>query len=590
MPIRSRSHELEDESIDRFKASVPRRWVCREKGRDYGVDMEVEIFGEDRTATGLMFYVQLKATDDIKRERKMPIEVDRIRYLQSLELPAIIVRYCSASDGLFWLWDFEAFSQANPDAASATIKFLNEWTKETPEKLHAVLKVIRRLNERRSGERFALSAKYVLSYSSELAAAQALNAVLGQLSFIQQVDDDSRVPIEVSFFADHIRIAIGRGFVDIEIQYDATRTRQILAYAFCAVLSRIGFNDRAASAANYCLTLGDAVDVVPRELSIYACIALKGEPLKAAKLAVLAGMHHHQDPIFLAFTTELLTGHAADRSEIAAAIQEFYLPALALAPTDDTRAAIMYSMGNVRANNQQTAKALEAFNAARKLRPKYLSSDYFFKELGGVLFERGRYRCSAIAYRRSVELSAEPNAVFCLGDALYFSGEFLEASSFLNSVAPAEDVGFAPQARLKKILADWFIEDEVIQRPGDADALSRLADEIRTAEGKLPAILAAAFAARGNAYLWSWAIHFSVIVAPHYFVSDVLVCAQEACGSDAYAMCRERILPMFENENELEQIDGLHAQASDRVTARRPRPYVARLLGEEESMVFEKDL
>ena len=92
MPKRTRSHELEDESIDCFKAGIPKKWVCREKGRDYGVDIEVEIFDDNGDATGLMFYVQLKATDDATLERKAVLQVDRLNYLAAFEMPSILVR------------------------------------------------------------------------------------------------------------------------------------------------------------------------------------------------------------------------------------------------------------------------------------------------------------------------------------------------------------------------------------------------------------------------------------------------------------------------------------------------------------------
>lgn len=587
MPIRSRSHELEDESINRFRASIPTRWVCREKGRDYGVDLEVEIFDAERSATGLMFYVQLKATDDINRERKTSMEVDRIHYLENLEVPAVIIRYCTASGRLFWLWDFEASNQLDPSAKTVTLTFTNEWTEKTAEGLVRQLELKRRLNERRPNERFALSARYELPYAAELMASQALTGLQGNLSFIQPLNDGTRVPLDLAFFADHVRISMGLGYLNLPLRYDSMESvLQTLAYALSAIFLRGGYGERAATAANFCLSLGDASKNVPKELSLSACISLKGEPLKASKLAILAGLHLQQDHAFLIFTTELTTSQSAERAEVAAAIQEFYLPAIDMAPTDDSRSAIMYSMGNVRANNHEYAKAIEAFNSARKFRPKYLNADYFLNELGGALFEAYRFRCSAVAYRRAMTLSPSPHTAFCLGDALLYNGDFNEASSTLALLTDVEDQSLAAQARLKRVLADWFAEKRIHVRPADADALSRLANEVDGAERFL-ALLGAAFAAKWNRFLWSWAIQLSGTAASIEFMSDVMICAQEACGSEAYAMCRARILPHAENEEDLEQLDTLSIQAREIVASKTRRPYVIRLLDADEVMVYE---
>lgn len=78
---RTRSHRLEDISINKFNSLLPDLWVCRRKGKDYGVDLEVEIFDDDGDTTGLMFYVQLKATDNPKLERSVSMKVDRLNYL-----------------------------------------------------------------------------------------------------------------------------------------------------------------------------------------------------------------------------------------------------------------------------------------------------------------------------------------------------------------------------------------------------------------------------------------------------------------------------------------------------------------------------
>ncbi len=60
---RPRSHQLEDESWKALSSCIPNQWVLRKPQPDYGIDGEVDIFGELGSPTGPLFFVQLKGTD-----------------------------------------------------------------------------------------------------------------------------------------------------------------------------------------------------------------------------------------------------------------------------------------------------------------------------------------------------------------------------------------------------------------------------------------------------------------------------------------------------------------------------------------------
>ena len=44
MPKRVYQHEIEDSSRAKFQLALPRKWVFRDKAKDYGIDGEVELF------------------------------------------------------------------------------------------------------------------------------------------------------------------------------------------------------------------------------------------------------------------------------------------------------------------------------------------------------------------------------------------------------------------------------------------------------------------------------------------------------------------------------------------------------------------
>ena len=68
--MRHRTHLLEEESFFELKKKLPKEWVIREKPKDYGIDVEIEIFNSKGRYTGLVFWIQLKATDSDKQKIK----------------------------------------------------------------------------------------------------------------------------------------------------------------------------------------------------------------------------------------------------------------------------------------------------------------------------------------------------------------------------------------------------------------------------------------------------------------------------------------------------------------------------------------
>src|SRR3990167_4155704 len=104
MPIRPRSHILEEQSVRRFGDALPNDWVYRSKAPDYGIDGEVEIFNSDGSSTGLSFNVQLRATDNAARADLVRLEVDELKYYRPPGGPTAVVRYGSPDGSLFWQW------------------------------------------------------------------------------------------------------------------------------------------------------------------------------------------------------------------------------------------------------------------------------------------------------------------------------------------------------------------------------------------------------------------------------------------------------------------------------------------------------
>lgn len=103
MPKRTRHHELETESRCSFSSVIPKNWLFRDVTPDYGIDGIVEVFEENGNASGGIFLVQLKATDEGKLNKALNVvlKTDSGQYYKNILLPVLIVLFHSKSNKIF---------------------------------------------------------------------------------------------------------------------------------------------------------------------------------------------------------------------------------------------------------------------------------------------------------------------------------------------------------------------------------------------------------------------------------------------------------------------------------------------------------
>lgn len=134
MAKRVRSHILEDESRVAFMNILPPEWVYRDKDKDYGIDCEVEVFEKDGTSTGIVFWVQLKATDSINEKTNKTVTFDKSKILQfyNYEIPILIVRYISSEKVFYFKWAREIIiSDESKNRISVKFTNKNRWDENT---------------------------------------------------------------------------------------------------------------------------------------------------------------------------------------------------------------------------------------------------------------------------------------------------------------------------------------------------------------------------------------------------------------------------------------------------------------------------
>ena len=148
MSKRPKQHQLEDLSRSKYSLAIPRNWVMRDKDRDYGIDAEVEIFDEKDQATGLVYWVQLKATENSDKlaARKLDLSIDKIEYYKALELPVLIVLYSDKEDRFYCKWAHEIdLFYTKENAKTIRIMFDDEdiWSEDSASKIKLHIEKLR---------------------------------------------------------------------------------------------------------------------------------------------------------------------------------------------------------------------------------------------------------------------------------------------------------------------------------------------------------------------------------------------------------------------------------------------------------------
>ncbi|MDO6964374.1 DUF4365 domain-containing protein [Rhizobium alvei] len=589
MPKRSRTHQLEDKSINEFKRLLPEQWVCREKGRDYGVDLEVEIFGDDGQATGYFFNVQLKATDDAGRSDKVSIKTDRLHYLASLNVPALIARYCDPIGAWKWIWNQEALAQVmRPDTQTVTLALSNDWTQETPSRIENHLIAIRRLQSARQNEDIFIelqnhTGKFKYYSDSE----KILRRVSYALPFINLNKPGlNDIKLSIQLWDKFIRIELADvGNLDIGINnYSHEEISATILYGLPAVLLRINLHSHAKSAAIFCLR--EYLTSPQKELATEACRALASDPLEATNLAILNNIHLEQDYNYSNFVISLLNNGRNDK-RYSRALEKLNREA-AKAATSQGRnpSAIFYSLGNSQASLGLYGKAVRSFNRARKLEPSYLSRSYFLSELGGSLFFSRKYRCSVTAYRAALSLEQTEKLQFCLADAQLYAGSFEEAATAFEDLEKVVDENLAAEVRLKAQLSKWFLHNSIQAKPHQAEKLHHIMVQAIERGALIDAhfaLLALALLTPQNPKPWAAFLQICFLLSDRKTMFDAMVTAHAECGADAYSICRQNLLEMGELAEatpEIDEIDSLFAEARRIDQSQAPIPITFRLIGE----------
>jgi tetratricopeptide (TPR) repeat protein len=539
-PKRSRSHQLEDISRNKFEALLPASWVVRPKSHDYGIDCEVEIFEANGDATGFTFLVQLRATDDKLEAQKINLKVSQMDYFLSLTLPTAVVRYCSATDSFFWQWHFNIAAVAKIKERQKTFTHYfsdyDVWSETTPFAIWKTLRTRRLLESYPTTEPVEIRLAFnALSSDGRFTLEQAIENLISssKRTLAKYSGRDTRLVVDVYAAEALLSVRID-SFASLTFNkpiYTQDEIVNSVGYSLSAIFKRHGLIYHADQIARKIVESGSPH--YSRFIALEVCRALGTDLRLSVKLAIQNEIHVQQDKYYREYFNFLLLS-PQDESHRDEAMDVFLAAALKAAhlAAPSTAAAVHYSWGNYLRVRVNYLAAIRHFNFARKLRPEYMESDYFLQELGASMFGCGRYQWAKELYQAALSIRRGPRFELHLGDAMFFNGNLTEAAIQFAEASKTDDHVLAVEANIKLSLCHWLLKwvanAPPERRPGEATKiLEKINDGNRL---KACTEVIKSFDATDALAHFNLGVHFARSQMPEEAAAHFLVCAFKQSG------------------------------------------------------------
>jgi len=475
-PKRPREHQLEKESRTAFQTKLPSQWDFQDIPQpEYGLDGRVEIFDKADLATGRMFFVQLKATDEpeLKDALAVQIEIPTCEYYRSLDLPVLIVRYHAPTRKIYAKW-FHKYDPYYGKKAKKKITFRftveDEWHEETAATLASDVEAFRKLKSPHLTPpvKFTLTLKEqylhgILATQIELEIRKAAERLPGVITISKTVPTDAHGSIVISEDKAEVYLASGTGFtLHASKRHKSKVALSTLPYdilvGIAVALDRVGHSNIAARLiAEYATS--SSIIVEPKIAMIgVECMIRAHRVTEALQLS-----ERLRERSLFAAELFLLPAQI-QRDLLSESEHEYfhnslkrYIERAAKAGNWRNAATAYYNLGNYFKTKGYKRIAFHHYRKAAKYHSEYLEKPYFCCELAGVLFESKRYSLATKLYKRALSLGEEGVCRVLYADALMFAGRYREAQqAFYAYLSSSPKFEFDSEWRLKACVLIWI--------------------------------------------------------------------------------------------------------------------------------------
>ncbi len=467
---RHRNHVLEDMSITGLNSALPDTWVIHNYQKDYGIDVQIEIFEPNGDTTGLRVYGQLKATDNTESNDKLYLDREHFEYWAAHSDPVLLLRFYAQTKTFKWCWMHEIEWHLAPNTksvnASKHLKTFNPT--QTPKLIEDIAKLRQKTKSQQLTLPASVSVKVKGSITSSLRLAEIISEQLPDGPF--KILGTPNNPCHFEVLLEEEKLCISYlGLPGYVISFDDINYLNHIGEAAVFFLfliacrydkSTISRSISRQALPSLCKSAADQFFSLLIDGLIYsdgvsqAISSLLSQDLKKSKQEV--------------WTVLNLIGLRASRAYGQLDLWQIQLKEWAdQPPYEEVASSAAYNYANSIAHAGQWEVAKKYYLLAGERDPEYLKREYFWTELGAAHFESGQANLAADAYMMAFSINPDPETQWRLGDALLHSGQYESALSFLSraskEVENVEPYTLLLIALCEEIVTRWDIKAQIIK-------------------------------------------------------------------------------------------------------------------------------
>lgn len=445
MGQRTRNHILEDKSRSAFNEVIPETWVIRDKNKDYGIDCEVEIFDNLGNPSGLVFYVQLKATESksSSKVKKVIFEFKKIYQFQSYNLPVLIVRYSHSENILYYTWANDITSHVKNEK-SITVNFTEDkiLNSNNVEDIHDYL--IRYKKAITGNFRLPINTFIKSTNSSTPVAIQQFfkKIIQEKKEYFKIVrnEKESILQLKIEESKTYLSLAdIHFSSIGYEVENLVSESKEYFTNIFLACFTIILYNSNKTEQADEIFFNNNLIRILNLRndfLINFLPHLLIGKNCEKVLNEIEGIFDITNDNTIQNISLMILMSSKSQNPERQIIYQNFLQKQIEYSKDKNYDLGVgisNYNLGNFHRNIGNNRDALYHYLEARKYNPEYKKKGYYYSDIAGVLFELGKFLISSKFYEKSIDLKTENlHAKALLGDALLHLGEYESAVKFFD--------------------------------------------------------------------------------------------------------------------------------------------------------------
>ncbi len=448
--MRTRNHIIEEESKTQLSQIIPDYWLYRDKGKDYGIDCEIEIFDKVGNSTGKVFWVQLKATDSKIKSGKQSISfsIDKIKQFKSYPLPVLILRYSTEERSFYGRWAKSIeFKGGKEIAKNITIKFADtdKWDSNIFNRIENYLEKIKLIKGNKLVNPLRLNFEFLQT-----------NRISTPLTIFI-----SNLRLHIKPFEELIKFEADEKLALAKIVISDNQFRfNLMGEGGTIIKHNLNFNsDNDYKLASKYILSGLAICLcnsgqqefgirIIFETQLFPFLAENKQMLIFLIPFLLTGYYYEQsvdeitkiiaddkdDNLIQSYTQiHLLISENKKVNKIEDFLKAQVAKAFDLG-SDELIAISFYNLANLYMSTSNPSKALTNYLNAKRYDKTYLKRDYFLGELAGTFHNLGRYKCASNLYAKAIKINkSDLHLKVLYADSTMYSGQYKKAVELFNS-------------------------------------------------------------------------------------------------------------------------------------------------------------